>query len=161
MKQRCFRLDAHNIRHRNSDAKCAKDSLDHDKSCLTDTIVKSGIAEENSCKQAVDRICLEIICRCKNHFPIRGENSCQRISMEKRDQKHYHANGKRNGNAVMQGFSGSCNLTCAIVLCHKCRHGLHESRRYEHDKCTHFFCDTDTCRGNDSHRIYDCQNDQK
>ena len=71
MKQRCIGLDAHDIGDRNTDKKGSQNSLDHNKSCFTDSIIESGITEEDCCKQTVNRIGLQVVGCCQNYFGIR------------------------------------------------------------------------------------------
>ena len=54
MEQRGIRLDTHNIRYRHSDAECIENSLYHNKSCSANSIIESGVAEEDSSEQTVN-----------------------------------------------------------------------------------------------------------
>ena len=77
MEQRSIRLDAHNVRYRHSDAEGTENPLYHNKSCSANSIIESGVAEEDSSEQTVNGIGFQVICGCCYYFRVGGENTCQ------------------------------------------------------------------------------------
>ena len=127
MEQRSIRLDAHNVRYRHSDAEGTENPLYHNKSCSANSIIESGVSEEDSSEQTVNGIGFQVICGCCYYFRVGGENTCQDISMEEGNCEHYNTDGKGNCDAIVQCLSCSGKASGTIILCYESRHGLHKS----------------------------------
>ena len=57
----------------------------------------------------------------------------------------------------MQSFFRPIHPAGSVILCHKGGHGLHESRRNQHNEATDFFCHSHTGRGRHAHGVDDGQ----
>ena len=99
-EQRCISQPAHEIGNRYSGTEGTDDSLDHDEFSHADAIIKSCITEEKAGKHTLDGL---IECG-SNDLWVRGENGCQRVSVEIGDEKHADANDEGNASTVVQGF---------------------------------------------------------
>ena len=94
MKQICPRLTADNPADRKANAERADDTLKHDEDGIACAVKVTDKAKQERCEQAVDGVCLQILCCCRNHGSVFGKEPRQQISTEERQVSHYRANNQ-------------------------------------------------------------------
>lgn len=152
---------AHEHGYRHSDQECCRDALDHDEPGGAHAVIITDETEPEAGKQAVDAVGFKIIRSQHDYSGVFREDPCQKVSVEKGEKEHDHADERRRNNGISQSREGPVVFACAFVLGDKSRHGVHECGWYQHDERAHFFSYTYAGRIFQPEAVDHGHNDQK
>ena len=161
LKERHRPETAHEIGDRHADPEGTDDSLQHDEARLSEPVVIADEDKEDRCQDAVDGIGFQIIRACQHNFRILREDGTQKVSADKCQQSHKHADGEGGQDAIAQSLCGAVVSPGPDILRGEGCDGLHEGAWHQHDEGTHFLCDANTGGRYQAQRIDNRLNDHK
>ena len=143
----------HDERHGYPYAEGSADALYHDECGLLYAVVVAYEAEQEAGEQTVYGVGFQVVPRIEHRFAVARENACKEVSAEKCQQEHDKSEYKGDCDACFKCLLCAVCLACTVILRHKCGHGLHERRRYQHDEGAYLFRNAYACRGGESYLV--------